>query len=457
MTHTIVIRGGTLFDPSSGWDGVEHDLFIADGRVVDRLENPAQVIDARGLAVTPGAIDMRGAAAGYGQNYLRLWGALPAPRDLAASYARLGYTHIHEPCLTVPTANYVHQELAAIPILDTSASLTLNLRDFDTWLRDPGQFPDVGAAWSYLLEHSRALTFRLVEPFVKYRQDFYVHRTLSSATIVQMLSLLLELSGSPVMVEATPEVLAAGLPAHPGLHLGALGPALLTRELFEMARQHLENGLSADMGLLPAVQPPGLSPLPVKIDLDWYQPFDLNKPPQAEVSSRALRLALVGSRDNLAFSVANLSHSPVSSYSSFFSCLEDPNLWARDFPPGLQPVPYTFRDWLRCTRTLPSHCLGLPDKGHLRPGARADIALYDLPAPATRPKCGERCRLLLKGGEVVVKDFEVVNYRVPKNSYYRGTGIGPNHLVAAVCRYHSFRPENLLVQPRPGVRWQQVT
>ena len=41
------------------------------------------------------------------------------------------------------------------------------------------------------------------------------------------------------------------------------------------------------------------------------------------------------------------------------------------------------------------------------------------PAPATWPECGQGCRLLLKGGEVVVKDFEVVNYQVPKNSYYR--------------------------------------
>jgi formylmethanofuran dehydrogenase subunit A len=296
VTETILIRGGTLYDPGSGWDGVERDLFIAAGRVVDRLEDPTQVIDARGLAVTAGAIDLRSAVAGYGQNYLRLWGALPAPRDLAASYARLGYTHIHEPGLTVPTTNYVHQELAAIPILDTSASLTLNLRDFDTWLRDPAQLPEVGAAWSYLLEHSRALAFRIVEPFVKYRQEFYLHRTLSSSAIVAALDHLLESSGSRIHLEASPEVLAARLPAHPGLHLATVGPALLNQELFDQARRHLENGLSADMGLLPPARPLGLPHLPVQIDLDWYQPFDLNKPPQGEASRLALHLALSGFR-----------------------------------------------------------------------------------------------------------------------------------------------------------------
>ena len=172
MTNTIAIRGGKIFDPSCGLNGVKGDLFIADGRLVDPLEDVAQVINATGLAVTPGAIDIRSSVAGYGQNYLRLWRILPSPRELAESYACLGYTHIHEPFLTVPTANYVHQELAAIPILDTSASLTVNLRDFDTWLRDANNLPEVCAAWSYLLEHSRALNFRIVEPFVRYRQDF---------------------------------------------------------------------------------------------------------------------------------------------------------------------------------------------------------------------------------------------------------------------------------------------
>jgi formylmethanofuran dehydrogenase subunit A len=205
---------------------------------------------------------------------------------MAESYACLGYTHIHEPFLTVPTANYVHQELAAIPILDTSASLTVNLRDFDTWLRDANNFPEICAAWSYLLEHSRALNFRLVEPFVRYRQDFYFHRTLHCINRRN----LHKFWNYPaaVIVEATS---AAASADHPGLHLTALGPALLNQELLEKAWQHLENGLSADMGLLPLAPPPGLPLLPLKIDLDWFQPFDLNNLPTPEVARRALHLA----------------------------------------------------------------------------------------------------------------------------------------------------------------------
>jgi formylmethanofuran dehydrogenase subunit A len=455
----LVIRGGKVFDPGSGWDGAGRDLFIENGRLVEHLPEVDQVIDARGLAVTPGAIDLRSSVAGYGQNLLRLWGGLPSPRELGESYALLGYTHIHEPHMTVATANYVHHELAAIPIVDASASLTLNLRDVDIHLKDGAQLPEVSAAWAYLLEHSRGLNFRLVEPFVRYRQDFYQHRSLSVEVVAELLPRLVELAGCLLMMEASPELLAADLPVLPGLHLGALGPALVSEGLFDKARQHLQNGISADMGLLPPTPQAGLPPLPVKIDLDWFRPFDLNVPPTPEVACRALHLALAGRRDNLAFSGATLAQTPPSSYPRLFSWLGEadsrPRGWCVDVPLS----PYTINDWLTCTRTLPARVLGLGDRGHLRPGARADVALYDLPGAGTftaRQENLHRCRLLLKAGEIVVNNFAVVNYRVPKTVYYRRTQAGPNTLVADICRYHSCRWENLRVYPRADVHWQQA-
>ena len=455
MTKSIVIRGGKVFDPSCGWDGVERDLFIANGRLVDRLDNVVQVIDAKGLAVTPGAIDLCSSVAGYGQNFLRLWEILASPRELAQSYARLGYTHIHEPFLTVATANYVHQELAAIPILDTSASLTLNLRDFDTWLSDAVYFSEISTAWSYLLEHCRALNLRVVEPYVRYSQDFYFHRTRSLETVIDLLSRVLESSDNRITLKATPDLLTAALPVHPRLHLEALGPALFDDELYDKAGQHLENGLSADMGLMFPALPPGRPALPLQIDLGWFQRFDLINTPGPEVVRRALHLALSGCRENLAFSAANPAQTRVSDYPRLFSWLAAPDSHSHDW--SIKPPDYyTFSEWIKSTRTLPAKCLGLSDKGHLQPGARADVAFYDLPGSGAWQECCQRCRLLLKGGEVVVQDFEVVNYRVPKNSYYRFTQALPNHLVATVCRYQGFRPENLLVRPQTDVQWQRV-
>lgn len=457
MTKAIAIRGGKVFDPGCGWDGIERELFIADGRFVDRLDTVDEVIEAQGLAVTPGAIDLSSAVAGYGQNFLRLWKMLPSPRKLAQFYARLGYTHIHEPLLTVATANYVHQELAAIPILDTSASLTLNLRDFDVWLADGANFPEISTACSHLLEHCRALNLRVVEPYVRYRQEFYVHRTRTLETVMELVRRLLESSDIGITLKASPELLAAALPVHPRLHLEALGPALFDDELYEEAGKHLENGLSADMGLLAPTLPSGRPVLPLQIDLGWFQPFDLTNVPGLEVARRALRLALNGVRENLAFSTANQALTPVSDYARLFSWLAAPDSHIFDWMVK-PPEPYTFTEWIRSTRTLPARCLGLRDKGHLQPGARADVAFYDLPGEGTGwQECCQRCRLLLKGGEVVVKDFEVLNYEVAKNSYYRLTQVAPNQLATAICRSHGFRPENLIVRSQTNVRWQRVT
>jgi hypothetical protein len=228
----------------------------------------------------------------------------------------------------------------------------------------------------------------------------------------------------------------------------------------DRARHHLANGMSADMGLLPPAPRPGLPELPVKIDLDWFQPFDLNAPPSPEVARRALHLALSAPRENLAFSAAHLTQTPVSGFPRLFSWLGDPRSRERDWGEQLPSGDYTVSDWLNSTRTLPARILGLPDKGHLGVGARADVALYELPGQGTDlawPESFRRCRLLFKGGKLVVHNGAVVKAQFPKTTYYRRTRTEPNQLVTEICCGYSFRLENLRVRPRPDVHWERVS
>ncbi len=54
----IHIKGGRIVDPASGRDG-EGELFLVDGRIAEApKEKPERVIDARGLVVAPGLIDL---------------------------------------------------------------------------------------------------------------------------------------------------------------------------------------------------------------------------------------------------------------------------------------------------------------------------------------------------------------------------------------------------------------
>ena len=53
----ILIRGGRVVDPASGRDAVG-DVFISDGKISDKTGKADRVIEAKGLVVSPGLIDL---------------------------------------------------------------------------------------------------------------------------------------------------------------------------------------------------------------------------------------------------------------------------------------------------------------------------------------------------------------------------------------------------------------
>ena len=58
----LKIAGGTVYDPANGIDGQMRDIWIADGSIVEPPADPdirpARVIDAAGMVVMPGGVDM---------------------------------------------------------------------------------------------------------------------------------------------------------------------------------------------------------------------------------------------------------------------------------------------------------------------------------------------------------------------------------------------------------------
>jgi formylmethanofuran dehydrogenase subunit A len=450
----LKISSGRLYDPSSGLAGEVGDLFVEAGRLVPPLKRVDQVMDVAGRVVVAAGLDLRGQVATYGLNFRRPGGGLPAPRELAVTYAALGYTHVHEPFLTLATANYVHCQLAALPLLDTSASLVVNLRDLDLWLKSPEQLAEVGETLHFLLEKTGALNFRVVEPYVRYRQEFYAHRALG---VDEALTILVELARSlelPLTLEASPEVLKAGLPQADLFHLAALGPALAADELTAAAIHLLAQGATGDMGLLaPRDEPPPEAP-GLAVDLGWFRPLNLKPAADAALARRALALALNYEGDRLAFSGAGASLAPVKDYPRLFAWLADRTSRRQDWGGDLGSQEYSLSRWVWATRTLPARLLGLSDRGHLRPGARADVAIYD-PAPKGALESW-RCRTLLKAGELVVDDYQLVNPEAAKATYYRQTGAAETGFAREICQYQSLRPENLWVPPELRVTWQQV-
>ena len=54
---SLHIKNGRLVDPATGKDGAG-DLYVDGGKIVERVKSPAKTIDAKGLVVSPGFIDL---------------------------------------------------------------------------------------------------------------------------------------------------------------------------------------------------------------------------------------------------------------------------------------------------------------------------------------------------------------------------------------------------------------
>ena len=140
------ITGGKVYDPANGIDGQIKDLFIDDaGRFAASVDG-GRTIDATGMIVFPGGVDVHTHVAGGAINFARamtpedhrrtqafirtktrrsgLGGMAPTTFATGYLYAGMGFTTVNEAAVPVLSARHTHEELADIPIVDKS-SLTL--------------------------------------------------------------------------------------------------------------------------------------------------------------------------------------------------------------------------------------------------------------------------------------------------------------------------------------------
>jgi formylmethanofuran dehydrogenase subunit A len=133
VCHRFVLTGGTIHDPANGRDGVVADLWIEDGRIVSPPRDPSGFsrIDAGGLVVMPGGVDLHSHVAGskvaagrrIAPHMARgrrgdLPAAVPTIHATGALYAALGYTTVFDAAIATSAARIAHAELADLPILD---------------------------------------------------------------------------------------------------------------------------------------------------------------------------------------------------------------------------------------------------------------------------------------------------------------------------------------------------
>ncbi len=125
-TGLSVVRNGRIVDPASGRDG-PGDLWLRDGRIVDRPADSeaksAAVIDAAGLIVLPGLIDLHAHLCEPGYEYRENLesGALAAA---AGGFTGVACMPDTDPAIDdAPAVNYIHEraEVAAARIYPIAA------------------------------------------------------------------------------------------------------------------------------------------------------------------------------------------------------------------------------------------------------------------------------------------------------------------------------------------------
>ncbi|MFZ4733117.1 MAG: formylmethanofuran dehydrogenase subunit A [Pirellulales bacterium] len=124
----FVLTGGTIHDPAHDRDGVVGDIWIDGGRIVAAPATPGgwRVVDAAGLVVMPGGVDLHSHVAGPKVAAGRRIAPAPAHGPAAvptihatgALYAALGYTTVFDAAIATSAAALAHRELAEMPVLD---------------------------------------------------------------------------------------------------------------------------------------------------------------------------------------------------------------------------------------------------------------------------------------------------------------------------------------------------
>jgi formylmethanofuran dehydrogenase subunit A len=167
---TLRIAGGRVYDPANGVNGEERDVCLRDGRVVDDVDEHATRIDARGMVVMPGGVDIHAHIAGPKVNAARrlapeehrgdvharsdvlragTGGMVPSTFVTGYRYALLGYTTVVEAATPPLAARHVLSELRDTPMIDALFLVLLgnNVALFDLIRRDPARVRDAVAWW----------------------------------------------------------------------------------------------------------------------------------------------------------------------------------------------------------------------------------------------------------------------------------------------------------------------
>src|ERR1700688_2763573 len=185
QTLMLRITGGKVYDPANGLNGVVRDICISDGRIVSGGEG-GRTLDATGMIVFPGGVDIHTHVAGGALNFARgltpenqraatpflhtperrmgIGGPTPTTFATGYLYAGMGYTTVVEAAVPVMSAKHTHEELRDTPIVDKACCVLMANNEIVMDLLEAGDYERAKQVVAWLIWAAKGYGVKAVNP-----------------------------------------------------------------------------------------------------------------------------------------------------------------------------------------------------------------------------------------------------------------------------------------------------
>jgi formylmethanofuran dehydrogenase subunit A len=182
----LLIKNGFVYDPLNGVDGEKMDIAVRGEKIVEKVnERKAKKIDASGMLVMPGGVDIHCHIAGSEVNTGRLirpedhfkdierktaitrsgvGRSIPSTFTTGYRYSRMGYTTIMNPSMPPLEAKHTHEELSDTPMVDKASYPLLGDWWFVLEYLSAANLEDCARHIAWLMSSTKGYAIKIVNP-----------------------------------------------------------------------------------------------------------------------------------------------------------------------------------------------------------------------------------------------------------------------------------------------------
>ena len=182
----LLIKNGFVYDPINGINGEKMDIAVRDGKIVEKVkESRAEKIDASGMIVMPGGVDIHSHIAGSEVNTGRLLRpedhfkdferktlktrsgvgySVPSTFTTGYRYAKMGYTTVMNPSMAPLEAKHTHEELNDTPMVDKATYPLLGDWWFVLEYLKNGEIEECARYVAWMITSTKGYAIKIVNP-----------------------------------------------------------------------------------------------------------------------------------------------------------------------------------------------------------------------------------------------------------------------------------------------------